>query len=91
MNEGDIRDCMEKVKGEDREENMRTAVDFVASIQKEEFVKGVKYGHSKGASEEKNATIERMLRSGECSVEQIAEWTSTTVDKVNEVATELGL
>ena len=65
MNEGDIRDCMKKVKGEDREENMRTAVDFVASIQKEEFVKGVKYGHSKGASEEKNATIERMLRSGE--------------------------
>ena len=95
MNEGDIRDCMEKVKGEDREENMRMAVDFVASIQKEEFIKGVKYGqktgYSKGATEEKNITIERMLRSGECSVEQIARWTSTTVDKVNEVATKLGL
>ena len=107
MNEGAIRDSMEKVKGEDREDNMRTAVDYAALMQKDGFDKGVKYGqksgfnkgveygqktgYSKGATEEKNITIERMLRSGECSVEQIARWTSTTVDKVNEVATKLGL
>ena len=95
MNEGEIRDSMEKVKGEDREENMRTAVDFVASIQKEEFMKGVKYGqktgYSKGATEEKNITIERMLKLGEFSIDQIARATSASVDDVSKIAAKLGL
>ena len=87
MNEGAIRDSMEKVKGENREENMRTAVDYAALMQKDGFKKGV----SKGISEANTATIERMLRSGEFSENQIAYVSNSSVEKVREVATKLGL
>ena len=83
MNNGAIKESMEKVKGKDEESNMREAVDFVASIQKEEF--------AKGAYSEKNTTIERMLRSGEFSENQIAYVSNSSVEKVREVATKLGL
>ena len=99
MNEGAIRDSMEKVKGEDREENMRTAVDYAALMQKDGFDKGVKYGQKtgyskgieKGATEEKNITIERMLKLGEFSIDQIARATSASVDDVSKIAAKLGL
>ena len=83
MNEGAIRDSMEKVKGEDREENMRTTVDYAALMQKDGFKKGI--------SEANTATIERMLRSGEFSENQIAYVSNSSVEKVREVAAKLGL
>ena len=70
---------------------MRIAVDFIASIQKEEFVKGVEYGQSKGATKEKTTTIERMLRSGEFSESQIAYVSNSSLEKVREIETKLGL
>ena len=83
MNEGAIKDAMEKVKGKYREENMRTAVDYAALMQKDGFKKGI--------SEANTATIERMLRSGEFSENQIAYVSNSSVEKVREVATKLGL
>ena len=99
MNDGAIKESMEKVKGKDEESNMREAEDFITSIQKEEYAKGVEYGqktgYSKGiktgASKEKNTTIERMLKLGEFSINQIARATSASIDDVNKVAAKLGL
>ena len=111
MNEGPIKEAMMALKGEDEEENMKSAEDFLASIEKKGYKRGMNSGYEKGRSkglseglskgitqgftqgisEEKTSTIERMLKTGRFTFDDIAYASNASLDQVRDVASSLGL